>query len=178
MLAIDLYNQLERDFVKPEMAEPGWPMGIMHDFAERINKVYTAVFPSDVVLNKILANGTQDAMLFLHHAEYWDLSKDPDVAFYSPNEDLLEKLKQRNISLFCYHVPLDNFGEYSTSSTLANALGITIEKPFSEYHGAIVAVIGSTNFDNISSLNAKCAEAAGHKTHLYQYGGAEIKNGR
>jgi len=42
-------------------------MGLLCDFTGEINKVYTAVFPSDNVLTKILNDNVSNAMLFLHH---------------------------------------------------------------------------------------------------------------
>jgi len=151
-------------------------IGLICDFTEEVNKVYTAVFPSDRVLTKILDDGVTNAMLFVHHAADWDLSKDPDKAFYQMNPELLEKLKASNISIFNFHYPLDNFGEYSTSKTLADALGITITKQYAEMSGAVCGVIGLTNCKDIHELNAKYAQVVGHKTKLYQYGSDTILN--
>ena len=138
MKAIDLYNQLEKDFVKPNMSD-NWfdymatleeylcdnfkqrSFGVMCDFTEEVNKVYTAVFPSDIVFSKVLDDGICNAMLFVHHASVWDLSKTPGMLFHQMNPELLEKLRQRRISIFCFHTPLDGFGEYSTSRALAKA---------------------------------------------------------
>jgi len=187
MKANELYNQLEKDFFQPGMSDDWFnymptlenyfcdnfkqrSMGVMCDFTEEVNQVYTAVFPSDAVLNKMLDDGVSDAMLFLHHASTWDLSKIPGIAFHSPNPKLLERLKERRISLFCFHTPLDNFGEYSTSKTLAEAVGISIEKPFIEHSGALIGVIGTTDCQDINELNARYTQAAEHKTKLYQYG--------
>ncbi|MCL2593863.1 MAG: Nif3-like dinuclear metal center hexameric protein, partial [Defluviitaleaceae bacterium] len=154
MKAIDLYNQLEKDFVKPDFSEDWFnfitenheyicdnfkqrSMGLLCDFAEEVNKVYTAVFPSDKVLMKILDDGVKDAMLFLHHPLVWDLSKNPEKAFWEINTELLGKLKENRISLFNFHYPLDNFSKYSTSKTLAEAIGLEDLKPFAELGGAM-----------------------------------------
>jgi putative NIF3 family GTP cyclohydrolase 1 type 2 len=73
---------------------------------------------------------------------------------------------------------LDNFNEYSTSKSLADALGIKIERPFGDYHGAMCGVIGTTDCANIHELNKKYSEVVGHETKLYQYGDKLIKNNR
>ena len=91
---------------------------------------------------------------------------------------LLKKLKERSISLFNFHYPLDNFGEYSTSKTLAEAIGLTIEKPFAKFGGAMCGVIATTDCKDIHELKAKYAEAVGHETKLYQYGTDEITGSR
>ena len=193
MKATELYKTLENDFVKEGMWDE-WAkwmgniedylspnfiersMGLVCDFTDRITKVYTAVFPSESVMEKILAEDATDAMLFVHHAAIWDI-RIPTV-FYNMDRDLLEKLKNNRISIFNYHVPLDNFGEYATTKTLADALGLEIEKPFGEYRGALAGVIGRTPCTTVEELNAVFSEAVGHQTKLYLYGESLIKDGR
>lgn len=75
-------------------------------------------------------------------------------------------------------MPLDNYSEYSTSKTLADALDIEIEKSFAEYRGALCGVIGKTKCENIEELNNKFSKALGHTTILYSYGDNIIKDGR
>ena len=198
MKAVDLYQQLEHDFVKPGITERWYEnksrykgriktyicdnfkqrsMGLLCDFTQEINQVYTAVFPNDSVLQKIIDDGTSDAMLFLHHPLAWDINN-PKGAFMQINIKLLKQLKKRRVSLFNFHLPLDNFSEYSTSKTLADALGITIERPFAPYHGAMSGAIGTTDCGNIHALNEKYTQAVGHKTRLYQYGESKIIDGK
>ena len=150
----------------------------MCDFTEEINKVYTAVFPSDKILTKILDDGTTDAMLFLHHPLVWEIGRKPGYAFHPINAYLLKKLKENRISLFNFHLPLDNYGEYATTKTLADALGIKIEKPYNKYNGALCGIIGTTCCKNVHELNEKYSQVVGHKTKLYQYGKAEITDGK
>jgi len=195
MIAAELYNQLEKDFVNSDYTEDwyddNWEakdyicdnfkqrsMGLLCDFAEEIKKAYTAVFPSDKVLTEIIESGTTDALLFLHHPLSWDLSKTPDTAFWEMDMELLLKLKERRISLFNFHLPLDNFSEYSTSKTLAEAIGIRIEKPFGDYNGAMCGIIGVTEHKTVQELNVRYSQTVGHKTKLYQYGDSIIKDGR
>jgi len=195
MKASDLYAQLEKDFVRPGMTENWYndmqaldaflcdnyktrSMGLLCDFAEEITKVYTAVFPSDAVLSRVLADGTTDAMLFLHHPMDWEIGREPDRVFFDMNAELLAQLRKRRVSLFNFHYPLDNFGAYSTSKTLADALGITIEKPFAAMCGALCGVIGITDCTDAYALNALYAQAVGHETKLSLYGDSKIENGR
>jgi len=193
MKAYDLYNQLEIDFVKPDIIENWYDdmaeveeyicdnfkqrsMGLVCDFADEVSKVYTAVFPSDKVLTKILDDGASNAMLFVHHPMDWDLSKDPNLAFYQMNTELLDRLKKCKISVFNFHYPLDNFGEYGTSKTLADALGVRIIKAFHEYNGAMCGVLGITDCKNVEELNTKYSQVVGHQTKLYKHGEDKILN--
>jgi len=195
MLAIELYNKLEKDFVKPGIIEDWYDymadideyicanfkkrsMGLLCDYSHTVNKVYTAVFPSESVLLRVLEDNVYDAMVFLHHPLDWDLNKDPDKAFHLMNTNLLDKLKERRISLFNYHIPLDNYGDYGNSKTLAEAMDIEIEKPFALYSGTLCGVIGVTDCADIHELNQKYSTAVGHETKLYQYGESGIIDSR
>jgi len=125
MKANKLYNKLEKDFIIPGMSDE-WQeymgsvedflsenfkersMGLVCDFAKNINKVYTAVFPSKNVMQKILDSGVSDAMLFVHHPAVWDITKAPEI-FQQMDRNLLQKFKDRRISIYNLHVPLDNY---------------------------------------------------------------------
>jgi len=194
MDAKKLYQRLEGDFIKPGLSDD-WTqymeevkdflsenfkkqsMGLVCDNSDKITKVYTAVFPTDEVMQKILDSGETDVLLFVHHPSIWDITKAPKV-FQQMNRDLLRQFKERRISIYNLHVPLDNFGDYSTSSTLARALGIEIDKPFAPYRGGLAGVTGRTKARTIDELAKKFEKTIGHKVGLYRYGAAEIKNRR
>lgn len=194
MNAKELYGQLEKDFV-PKGMEEGWAknmgelepylsenfkkrsVGLVCDFTKTINKVYCAVFPSQEIMQKIIDDGTTDAMLFVHHPSNWDISRAPNI-FYQMESSLVEKFKENRISIFSFHLPLDNFGEYSVSKALADALSIEIEKPFATFLEADCGIIGKTNCKNMNELQDQFSNELGHETRLYVYGEDEIKDGR
>lgn len=194
MNAIKLYAQLEKDFITPALSDE-WAkymesvadfltdnfkkrsMGLVCDNSKEIKKVYTAVFPSDNVMQYILDKGEKEIMLFVHHPEIWDLSTNPP-GFHQMARGLLEKFKERNISIYNLHVPLDNYSEYSTSATLAKALGLTDLRPFLEYYGSLAAVYGKTALTKVKDMHERFAAMLGHRASLYQYGTDEIKNGK
>lgn len=194
MRAIELYNQLERNFIFPELRDD-WArymselddyicsnfkersMGLVCDFAEEINKVYSAVFPTEEIMQKIIEDGVADAMLFLHHPSIWDIRRAPK-SFYQMDKILLEKFRESRISIYNLHVPLDNFSQYSTSKTLADALDLEIEKSFAEYRGGLCGVIGKTKCNDVEELHYKFSQVLGHDTRLYLYGDNNIKDGR
>jgi len=194
MNAIELYNHLEREFISKELKDD-WArhmgevedylclnfkersMGLVCDFANEINKVYSAVFPTEEIMQKIIDDGTTDAMLFVHHPCVWDIRRAPKV-FYQMDRTLLKKFRENRISIYNLHVPLDNFSEYSTSKTLADALDIEIEKPFAAYRGALSGVIGRTECKSMEELHDKFTKVLGHNTSLYLYGDNSIKGER
>ena len=192
MKSIELYDQLEQDFITPTLRDD-WArympelddyltasfkersMGLVCDFAMEINKVYSAVFPTPEVMRRVINDGT-DAMLLLHHPSSWDIRR--SKPFYPMDKAFLDKFRANRISIYNLHVPLDNFSEYSTSKTLADALAVEIEKPFAEYRGALCGVIGKTKCKNVEELNNKFSEVLGHQTRFYLYGDEVIKDGR
>lgn len=194
MEAKKLYNHLENDFIKPDMSDD-WArymeeiqdylsenfkkrsMGLVCDNSKLINKVYTAVFPTNEVMKKILAEGAEDALLFVHHPSIWDITKAPKV-FSQMDKKLLKKFQEKRISIYNLHVPLDNFGKYSTSNTLAEALGISELQGFAPYFGAMCGSFGKTKNKTVNELSKEFEKAVGHKTSLYQYGNKTIKNQR
>lgn len=192
MKSAELYNRLENDFVSKDMWDD-WAeymgelkdllspnfiersMGLVCDFADNINKVYTAVFPSEGVMEKILSGGVTDAMLFVHHAAIWDIRR--PVVFYNMDKTLLEKFKENRISIFNFHVPLDSFSNFSTGKTLSDALGIETVRPFFQYRGGLAGIIGKTKCKNADELNRLFSDTLGHQTKLYLYGDSKIKDG-
>jgi putative NIF3 family GTP cyclohydrolase 1 type 2 len=190
MEAKTLYDMLEQDFIKPGLTDD-WAqymgevadflsenfkqrsMGLVCDFATDVRKVYTAVFPSREVMQKILDDKVEDAMLFVHHPSIWDIRRAPS-SFYQMNRDLLQQFKDRRISIYNLHVPLDNVGEYSTGTALAEALGIKIEKACSPYFGSLSGLIGTAPCKTIQELQEIFARAVGHKVKLYKYGEDEL----
>jgi putative NIF3 family GTP cyclohydrolase 1 type 2 len=189
MLAKEVYNRLEDDFIKAGISDNWYrnmseiepflcenfkyrSMGLVCDFTETINHVYTAVFPTKKVLHKVLEN-TSEAMVFLHHPICWDLKKSSN-GIYQMDISQLEMLKKKHISIYVLHHPLDNYSEYSTSKTLADALDIDIIKPFANINGAVCGIIGKTKYITTNELQKKYSEVVGHEIKLYQYGDNNI----
>ena len=192
MKANQLYQKLEKDFIKEGMNDD-WikymdsisdfltdnfkerSMGLVTDVTDEINKVYTAVFPSREIMEKILNDKIENAMLFVHHPSIWDIKNAPNI-FHQMDRDLLEEFKKRKISIYNLHSPLDNYGEYSTSVTLAKEMNIKDEKPFGVYKGTMCGVFGKTRLVNVHELKEQFQKIIGHEASLYNYGEEDIKN--
>jgi putative NIF3 family GTP cyclohydrolase 1 type 2 len=189
MKAKILYDRLENDFISSELSDiwakymvPVYDfltenfkirsMGLVCDFAKEITKAYSAVFPTDKILQQIIDSGTTDAMLFLHHPSIWDIRTTP--TFKQMNPVLVKKLQEHRISIYNLHVPLDNYSDYSTSKTLADALDIEVVKPFAQYRGGLAGVIGKTKCKTVEELNTDFAKAVGYSIKLYLYGDSVI----
>ncbi|MFX0180796.1 MAG: Nif3-like dinuclear metal center hexameric protein [Candidatus Hodarchaeota archaeon] len=149
-------------------------MGILLDNSQEINSVFTAVFPSDHVLNEILNLRKEGVLLITHHPMVWDITS-PQI-FLDINPKLLPKLKQQGVSIYTMHVPLDKNGEYSTTTSLAKALEIVPEGQFYEYFGVKVGIYGKTDLKTPEELAHKFSIIVGHKTKLWKYGTDEIRD--
>lgn len=195
MKAIELYEKLNSDFITRGITDINWTnrmpnldeylfpafkqnggMGLMCDFTDEVQKVYTSVFLSEKVLTRILDDNTSNAMLFSHHPTNWDIEE--HNGNYAADERLIVKLRERNISVYVLHHPLDNYSKYSTCKTLADALNITIERPAFNYFGAMCGIIGWANCDTVSELHKQYTQAVGHKTSLYLYGDEALADER
>lgn len=194
MDATKLYGRLEHDFIKRGLSDD-WSqclagiedyitekfkkrgMGLMCDFTEKINSVYTAVFPTEDVMLEILSDGARDAMLLVHHPAIWDITQMGDP-FVPIGREITDWFSERKISIYCLHSQLDNYSDYSTSKTLADVLSVEVEKPFCMYHGALCGVIGTTNCKTMEDISDSLSSLVGHPTKTYLYGNSKIKNGR
>ncbi len=196
MKASDLYKELEKDFdpnsckdvdIKcwsgmefnqyvPELFRKRY-MGLYIDNSKEIKTVFTAVFPSDKVLSHILATGITDALLFVHHPMIWDIRL-PEVFSYIDNE-LLDQLNKKRISVYVFHAPLDKNGQYSTTVNLAKAIGVRQESEFCKYFGVVnVGIIGSTDYKTVVELVEHIKSIVAHEVRLWNYGSNDIKNGK
>jgi putative NIF3 family GTP cyclohydrolase 1 type 2 len=190
MIANELYNLLEEDFDLKSCID-SWElkyadyvsdgfknrsMGLVFDNTVIVNKVYTAVFPSYDILDKLLVSGEQDILLFTHHPQLWDIKKIP--AFIDISENYIKKLQLGRISMYTLHSPLDKNGPYSTSVNLANRLAIKINEEFCEYDGVKVGVIGFTDLKQVTTLQGRVRDIVGHDAKLYLYGDDIIRDSK
>ena len=180
MNAKELYQKLEIDFELSKCSDD-WSqldlgeyvtenfkhrhMGLVLDNAEKIEKVYTAVFPSDLVLRYVLDKGEKNVLILTHHPMIWD-TQNPGYPFVNINKGLLPKLAENKISLYTLHVPLDKNGEYSTSVNYARAVGISQEQDFAKYHGIWAGIIGQADCNTLDELVQRVGETVGHEVKV------------
>ncbi len=191
MKSSELYNRMEQDF-PIALCDDDWSeignleyiteqyrqryMGLVSDNAETIDYAYSAVFPSAGVIAKILNDDRRNALLFVHHPMDFDITKLP--VFIDIAKDNFQRLKERQISIYNLHAPLDANGEFGTTVNLAGALGFDTVDEFYTYHKVKVGIIATTECKTTAELKTCFEAAVGHDTTLYQYGDAVIKDGK
>ena len=189
MKAKELYGKIGRDFeidkytddwsfiefnefINPDFRQRY--IGIMLDNTAEIRKVYTSTFPDTAVLDDILSRNETDILLLSHHAMGYDPTLE-GFPFYNISVGYLKKLKERRISFYVLHVPLDKNGIYSTSINLAKELQLQITGEFCEYLGCKVGVICETDFARLDDFAIHVENVIGHEIKVRRYGNETIE---
>jgi len=152
-------------------------LGLMLKNSECVNYVYTATFPDEMVLNKILTERRPNSLLFTHHPKNWDSSNN-DSPFIEIEIKSLQKLRDNKISIYALHTPLDKNGEYSTSINLAKALDFEIISDFYNSNGIYKGVLCNCEYKTIQNLMNHISAIFQHDVGLSINGEEEILNGK
>ncbi len=187
----EVYARLDKEFEIERINEDEWSSFDLGDFATEsfrttwkglvldnttdVRKVYSAVFPSEIVLDQIITSGVEDALLFTHHPMIWDRSLE-GLPFRNIPKNYLEKMKQNRISMYTIHVPLDRNGPFSTTASLARVLEIETTGEFFDYFGSKVGIIGKTDCSSTTELSEKIERVVEHQVKVYMNGPTQITN--
>jgi putative NIF3 family GTP cyclohydrolase 1 type 2 len=111
--------------------------GLMMVGQEKIHAVYTTVFVTDRVVDK-LSNEPPSLLVTHHHFNYFE-----DERGLQPiSEDEIRKLERQGHSVYISHAPLDTHPIYGTSVTLSEVVGVRPTDRFYDYFGVPTAVAG------------------------------------
>jgi hypothetical protein len=101
--------------------------GLMLRGGEEVNNVFLAVFPTDEVLDQFIEQSIEGDMLFMHHALTMECGY-PNVlwgrGFVPIEHKRLNALKEKKLSVFTCHVPLDYHDFLSTNLAIAESLKV------------------------------------------------------
>ncbi|PIU10859.1 hypothetical protein COT27_00960 [Candidatus Kuenenbacteria bacterium CG08_land_8_20_14_0_20_37_23] len=129
--------------------------GLMIKNGEEITKIYLTVFLSEEILDKIFRNNEQDILIFSHHPMFLETN---NRGFLPLKEKYFLEMKERRVSVYSLHSPLDINEEISTSKSIANKLSLKNLKVCAPWQGSFSGVYGelpkAINFEDfIKSLN-------------------------
>lgn len=113
--------------------------GLMINNGENIDRIYLTVFLSEEILNKIFENGEKNVLIFSHHPMYLESS---NRGFVPLEEKYFLKMKERNMSVYSLHSPLDINKEISTSKSIASKLDLKNLKDCAPWQGGFSGVWG------------------------------------
>ena len=108
--------------------------------ADRVERVFTLVFPSGEVLAEVERRAAgEPALIFTHHPMDFETSGRGLVPI---GEEWLRRLREAGVSLYSAHAPLDCHEAVSTSRALARAVAVPAETTFAGYFGGHAGVYG------------------------------------
>lgn len=129
---IDLDVHLEGTFLKRFH-------GLMLRNSSAVLRIYTVVFLSNEIVRKVSARGVQDVLLISHHPLVMETS---NRGFLPLSEVSFATMREKGISVYVLHTPLDVHGKVSTSGALARELGLAELGRFHEVRGGYAGVYG------------------------------------
>ncbi|MCK5115068.1 MAG: Nif3-like dinuclear metal center hexameric protein [Candidatus Aegiribacteria sp.] len=136
------------DFINPEFLKHH--SGLMLQASDSIDRVFTSVFISDCVVEKMMHES--NSFLFTHHQfNYYE----DERGLQAISPDTFDKLLDNGISIYVAHAPLDTHPQYGTSISLAKFTGVSIENMFYDYFGAPTALIGHILKSEFADYSAK-----------------------
>ncbi|UYX51541.1 Nif3-like dinuclear metal center hexameric protein [Bacillus thuringiensis] len=103
--------------------------GLMIRGAENVNTVFLAVFPTDDVLEKFIVQSIPGDLLFMHHPlvmECGDPLGKSGQGFIPIPQKYLHAMKEKQLSIYTCHVPMDFHQTYGTSISIAKALNANV----------------------------------------------------
>lgn len=176
MDAYELYQRLEWSF-QPETCSDVFPKkGLQLDNTSVIRKVYTATFASSEVMEQLLKKNASECLVFTHHPKQQrKQTQDPPPEL---DQKWIDMMKERKISLFSYHIPLDRNGPFSPGNSLAKAINAVPFDSFYEQNEVRMGVICTTPYSTTSELQKALTDAVGHPTKLYLYGKEHLRGNR
>ena len=123
--------------------------GLMQVNGNLADRAYCAVFPSKDVFDYLSYENVADAVLFVKHAMEWQES---GSGFVPLTEEQLKLLKDRGISLYSAHAPVDNNRTFAPSMGFARQIGYPIIDELAEKgrnYGWVLEVAEGTTYNEL-----------------------------
>jgi putative NIF3 family GTP cyclohydrolase 1 type 2 len=145
-----------------------------------IDRVYLTVFPGqdelDTVIAREVERGAPGALVFTHHPLAYS---EREAAFSTIPTAQLEEFQEHNISLYSCHAPLDCHPETSTTTALAEALGLEEQSRFGKYYAGLAGIHGrlsATTFQAFAELLAEVCELLGLRYDQCRHNGQAVEH--
>lgn len=103
--------------------------GLMLRGSLKVERVFLAVFPTNHVLERFIEEGNEGDLLFMHHPllmECGDPKGEWGRGFLPIKEKYIRKIKEKKLSVYTCHIPLDCHKQLGTNLAMAKALNAKI----------------------------------------------------
>ncbi len=160
----ELENYLKK-LLQPELFQDYCPNGLQVAGKEEINSIATGVSASLSTIKAAVVAGA-DALI-VHHGMFW---KGDPYPLTGTRGEKAKLLLDSGISLFAYHLPLDAHREVGNNWRAAEEMGWKNCKPFGEFGGSEIGVIGEIDSCDASQVRTSLESYYKHPAH-YAPGG-------
>ncbi|WP_155922203.1 Nif3-like dinuclear metal center hexameric protein [Bacillus sp. EB01] len=132
--------------------------GLMLKGNSIVERVFLAVFPTDKVLERFIEDGNSGDLLYMHHPllmECGDPKGEWGKGFVPIKEKYINKLKEKNLSVYTCHIPLDCHKQLGTNIAIAkklNAQPIVDDTLNAKNEYVLYCTIKKTNTANLISM--------------------------
>ncbi|ALC92862.1 hypothetical protein AM500_17300 [Bacillus sp. FJAT-18017] len=132
--------------------------GLMLKGDSNVERVFLAVFPTDKVLEHFIVEGNSGDLLFMHHPllmECGDPKGEWGKGFVPIKEKYINKLKEKNLSVYTCHIPLDCHKQLGTNIAIAkklNAQPIVDDTLNAKNEYVLYCTIKKTNTANLIAI--------------------------
>jgi putative NIF3 family GTP cyclohydrolase 1 type 2 len=159
----DVYSQTKVDW--PSIFEDDFTElfnGLMVKGASEVSNIFLAVFPTDDVLERFIDESVPGDLLFMHHPLLMECG-DPQGkwgrGFLPIKKEYLQKVKEKQLSIYTCHVPLDYHKQLGTSVAIAKALNAEIvDGLLPDEHGHNLVLVCTMKQTNTSALKQDLKE--------------------
>ena len=96
---------------------------------ENVKKIFLAVFPTDEVLERFIEESNSGDLLFMHHPLLMECGDPKGVwgkGFVPIKEKYIKQIKEKELSFYTCHVPMDYHANLGTSVAIAKQLNAEI----------------------------------------------------
>ncbi|MGO4273941.1 Nif3-like dinuclear metal center hexameric protein [Paenibacillus sp. TAF58] len=130
--------------------------GLMLRGGDKVSNIFLAVFPTDEVLDQFIEQSIEGDLLFMHHPLTMECGDPNGVwgrGFIPIQPQKLKAIKEKKVSVFTCHVPLDYHESLSTNLAIAESLEVNkiidrIYPDADKYYG-LVCEIPPTDTDTL-----------------------------
>ncbi len=132
--------------------------GLMLRGADEVQTVFCSVFPTPEVLAAFMDSSQAGDLLFMHHPVDFECG-DPrgkwGRGWLPIAPETIQVMKDRQLSVYTVHAPMDLHREIGTNMAIAHALDFQRESDFYPYMGGYAGMIGTIPPTNTDALIEK-----------------------
>lgn len=126
--------------------------GLMIKGAQNVHQVFLAVFPTDHVLKTFISTSNPGDLLFMHHPLLMECG-DPQgkwgKGFVPIQEKYIKQIKEKQLSIYTCHIPMDCHKSLGTNAAIAKALNVASIYKNEGNEFILYGTINKTNTDQL-----------------------------